>query len=121
LREHAKTYIAGELSMKANRLLLVAVSAGLLSVATGGRAQDSVTHFTASDGTKVTLTSGQPAPDRNGPAPNFGQLDTNHDGFISREEAKAYLPLFNDFDFLAHHANRISKQQYEFWNRTQNR
>jgi len=107
--------------MKANRLLFVIVSTCLLTVATSSRAQDSVTHYTASDGTTVTLTSGQPAPDHYGPAPKFGQLDANHDGFISRVEAEAYLPLFNDFDYLAHHANRISKQQYEAWKRTQNR
>lgn len=107
--------------MKTNRLLVAIVSVGLLMVATGGRAQDKVTHFTAGDGTKVTLTTGQPAPDHYGPAPNFGQLDSNHDGYISREEAEAYLPLFNDFDFPAQHANQISKQQYEFWKRTQNR
>jgi len=103
--------------MKTNCLLLAIIFTGLLTVATGGRAQDNVTHFTASDGTKVTLISGQPAPDHYGPAPNFGQLDTNHDGYISRDEAEAYLPLFNDFDFPAQHANRISKQQYEFWKR----
>lgn len=93
---------------------------GLLMVATGGRAQDKVTHFTANDGTKVLLTTGQPAPDHYGPALDFGQLDANHDGYISRDEAEAYLPLFNDFDFPAQHANRISKQQYEFWQRVQN-
>jgi len=113
--------IAGELNMKTNRLLLAIVSSGLLTVATGSWAQDKVTHFTSSDGTKVTLTSGQPPPDHYGSAPNFGQLDTNHDGFISRDEAEAYPPLFNDFDFPAQHANRISKRQYEFWNHTQSR
>lgn len=106
--------------MKTNLLLLSVIFVGLLMVATGGRAQDKVTHFTASDGTKVLLTTGQPAPDHYGPALDFGQLDANHDGYISRDEAEAYLPLFNDFDFPAQHANRISKQQYEFWQRVQN-
>jgi hypothetical protein len=106
--------------MKPNLFALIA-STALLVVATGSQAQNNATHFTNPDGTQVTLTSGQPAPAHYGPAPSFDQLDTNHDGFISRDEANAYIPLFNDFDFLAHHADRISKRQFENWNRTQNR
>jgi hypothetical protein len=107
--------------MKPNHLFTLLVSAGLLAFATGSQAQDSTTHFIAADGTRVTLNSGQPAPDHYGPAPAFEQLDANHDGFVSRDEANAYIPLLNDFDFIAHHANRISKRQFENWNRTQNR
>jgi hypothetical protein len=97
------------------------VCASLLAAATGLKAQDNTTRFTAQDGSQVTLTSGQPAPGHYGPAPTFEQLDTDHDGSISREEASVYLPLFNDFDHLAHHTDRISKHQFDNWNRTQNR
>ena len=70
----------------------------------------------------VIVNSGQPAPMNYGPAPSFEQLDVNHDGRISRDEAEAYIPLFNDFDFLAHHANSISRSgQFERWNASQNR
>lgn len=107
--------------MKTNRLLSAIVSIGMLAVADGSQAQDRATPITTNDGTHGTLTSGQPAPDHYGLAPGFGQLDTDHDGFISRDEAGAYPPLLNDFDFMAQHANRISNRQFEYWNRTQNR
>ena len=74
-----------------------------------------------SDTNTVTVRSSQPAPVNYGPAPPFEQLDANHDGRISREEAQAYIPLFNDFDYLAHHADKISRGQFERWNATQNR
>lgn len=108
--------------MKPNLLALI-VSTGLLAVAVGTQAQDSSTQITASDGTKVTVTSGQPAPKHYGPAPAFEQLDTNHDGFVSREEAEAYIPLYNDYDHLleSNHTKRVSKNQFERWNTTQNR
>ncbi|MEO8804121.1 MAG: hypothetical protein ABI304_01930 [Rudaea sp.] len=102
-------------------LLIIATSTAFLAFAGLAQAQDQVTHFTSSDGTQVTLTSGQPPADNVGPAPPFAQLDTNHDGWISRDEAAAYLPLLNDYDYIAHHANRISKSQFEHWNRTENR
>ena len=107
--------------MKPNRLLALIASSALLAIAAGAQAQDSGAHFTAADGTQVMLTSGQPAPDHYGPGPAFTQLDGNHDGSISREEAQAYLPLFNDFDHIAHHAERISRRQYEYWNQNENR
>jgi hypothetical protein len=108
--------------MKTNcHLSSIIVSIGLLTVADSSQAQGSATRFTTNDGTQGTLTSGQPAPDHYGPAPPFGQLDIDRDGFISRDEAGAYLPLLNDFDFVARHVNRISQRQFEYWNRTQNR
>ena len=97
---------------------LVLISTGVLFAA-AAQAQDQTTNFTTGDGTRVTLTSGQPAPDRSGPPPAFAQLDANRDGSISRDEAEAYTPLANDFDYLAHHADRISRAKYEHWVQTQ--
>ena len=75
---------------------------------------DHVSNFTTADGKQVTLTSGQPAPQSYGARPSFEQLDTDHDGFISRAEAHEYMPLYNDFDHLTH-GDRISKAQYNAW------
>lgn len=77
--------------------------------------QESVTHFTRADGTQVTVVSGQPPQKSYGPKPPFAQLDVNHDGGISRDEAAAFIPLLNDFDNLAHHVTRISKRTYDRW------
>ncbi len=101
--------------MKSNSQSVAVTVACLFAFSAGALAQDQVTHFSASNNSQVTLTSGQPGPDHYGPPPPFAQLDTNHDGSISREEAKAYIPLFNDFDHLAHHANQISKRQFDNW------
>lgn len=105
--------------MKYLRPLTLVAAASLFAVAASAQAQDQTEHFTAQDGTQVTLTSGQPAPDNYGPAPAFAQLDANHNGSISREEAQAYIPLLNDFDYLAHHADHVSKGQYKSWVKTQ--
>lgn len=94
--------------------------AGALLASAGAYAEDQTVHFTQADGTRVTLTSGQPAPDHYGLPPAFATLDTGHTGKITREQAQAYPPLLNDFDYIAHHANSITKAQYEHWVKSQN-
>ncbi|HEX3894755.1 MAG TPA: EF-hand domain-containing protein [Rudaea sp.] len=106
--------------MKTNRMF-VSLTVGIFAVAATASAQNSSTRMTDSNGNTVIVNSGQPAPASYGPAPPFEQLDANHDGSISRDEASAYIPLFNDFDYLAHHADKISRGQFERWNATQNR
>ena len=108
---------------KSNRLLILVASAALLAFAASSQAQDQTTHAAAADGTPVTVTSGQPAPNHYGPAPSFEQLDTNHDGFLSRDEAEAYIPLLNDYDNLLteNHVKRVSKRQFDTWNSKENR
>ena len=72
-------------------------------------------HFTDATGREVTLHYGQPAPESYGPKPSFAQLDTDHDGTISRAEAEAYVPLANDFDYLAQGKERITPREYAHW------
>jgi hypothetical protein len=94
---------------------------GLVAVLAAASVSAQVQTTRSSETSSVTVRSSQPAPVNYGPAPPFAQLDTNHDGRISREEANAYIPLFNDFDYLAHGANSISHKQFDNWNATQNR
>lgn len=95
--------------------ILLFTAASVAALACSAHAQDKVTHFTSADGTQVTLTSGQPSAGNYGPAPEFATLDTNHDGRISRDEADAYPPLINNFDYIAPHAQSISKARYQRW------
>jgi len=101
--------LAGTVPVACSLLMLCAAA----SAQTGS--QDQVTHYTQRDGTQVTLVSGQPHDPSYGPKPAFAQLDRNHDGFIDRSEAEAWIPLINDFDHLAFHTTRISQQSYAHW------
>lgn len=96
----------------ASSLLMLCAAA---SAQTKAGSQDQVNRYTQRDGTQVTLVSGQPHDPSYGPKPAFAQLDTNHDGFIDRNEAAAYVPLLNDFDHLAFHTTRVSQKSYANW------
>ena len=99
-----------------NGAFLFAAVALLASAATSAQTdRDRVTQFTSGDGTQVTVVSGQPPARSYGPKPPFAQLDTDHDGSISRNEAAAFPPLLNDFDNLAHHVATIGRSRYERW------
>jgi hypothetical protein len=93
-------------------IVAVAGAIGLCAVAS---AQDRVSDYTAADGTHVTVVSGQPADRSYGPKPSFEQLDANHDGIVTREEAQAFLPLLNDYDNLVHHVAGITPRMYARW------
>ena len=104
--------------MKVNSLL-VPLALGLCAFASAASAQDRTTTQTDRNGNTVIVRSGQPAAVNYGPAPSYEQLDPDHDGIITREEAATYPPLLNDFDYIAHHANTITRKQYERWVSTQ--
>ena len=101
--------------------LFVPLTLGLFAIASAASAQDHTMQQTDRQGNTTTIRSGQPAPVNYGPAPSYDQLDPDRDGIITREEAATYPPLLNDFDFIAHHANTITRKQYERWVATQAR
>lgn len=98
-----------------SKLVTGMTSLVLIGFCTGAGAQSDTHRFVDSRGQEVTVYSGQSKPVDYGPRPAFSQLDRNHDGFISREEAEAYPPLANDFDYLTH-GERITAAQYARWN-----
>jgi len=108
------------MEMHMNRSFILIVAGTLLAAAAGAQAQDQSTQFVDRDGTRVTVTSGQPAPDRPAPPPPFAQLDANRDGSISCDEAEAYTPLLNDYDHVTFpHKPRLTQAMYDQWVRTQ--
>ncbi|MGH8124157.1 MAG: hypothetical protein ACREPT_15480 [Rudaea sp.] len=73
------------------------------------------TTFTDAHGREVTAYSTHPKHEPFGPKPSFAQLDTDHDGTISRAEAEAYPPLDNDFDYVSGRGEKITARQYAKW------
>jgi hypothetical protein len=99
-----------------NAVSCAAITVSLLfAAATPCLAQDTVRHLADAQGHEVIVRTGMPAPDRYGPKPTFAELDRNHDGSVSREEAEAFPPLANDFDFVAQNGERILPRQYAQW------
>jgi hypothetical protein len=83
------------------------------SAATGSPSGANSATFNSAQG-QVTVNSkmGQ-APSTASP-PSFEQL-ANGKKAITKEDANAYPPLANDFEYAAHNGNSISKAQYERW------
>jgi hypothetical protein len=82
------------------------------SANTGSNGGDSATYNTAQGQVTINSTMGQ-APSTAAP-PSFEQL-ANGKKFISKEDANSYPPLANEFEYVAHNGNRISKAQYDRW------
>lgn len=73
-----------------------------------------------SNGGTLTVNSGMPANvQQYGPPPSFTTLDTNHNGCISEDEARAYPPLDSDFLYASGQGKCISRAQYKKWVDTQ--
>lgn len=76
----------------------------------------SSTSFQLADGTTVRVNSRPGQVLAAGPAPDFAQLDADHNGSISRDEAAAYTLLANDFQYADSNDSRgISKSEYSHW------
>ena len=71
------------------------------------------TTFNGSQG-QVTVHSTMGQTPTTASPPSFEQL-SGGSKFITEDQASAYPPLANDFDYVAGHSGRISKSQYEHW------
>ena len=93
---------------------LVAAAMPLAASAQQADAQDSV-HFRV-NGQPVEVTSVEPTPSMAGYHIDFTQLDRNHDGYISRSEARADPELSAEFNAVdTHHRGRLSKADLKGW------
>jgi hypothetical protein len=63
---------------------------------------------------QVTINSTVPSAPSTASPPSFEQL-AGGKKYITKEDANAYPPLANDFLYVSHNANRITKPQYERW------
>jgi hypothetical protein len=77
----------------------------------------SATYSTAQG--QVVINSTMPAAPSAASPPSFEQL-ANGKKYITKDDANAYPPLANDFLYVSHNGNRISKAQYEHWVKTLN-
>jgi hypothetical protein len=73
---------------------------------------DSATFNSAQGQVTINSTMGQ-TPSTVSP-PSFEQLSGGKK-VISKDDASAYPPLANDFEYAAHGSNSITKAQYERW------
>lgn len=73
------------------------------------------TEYRSADGL-LTIRSAGTGYTPSGPAPDFGQLDTNGNGSIDASEALGYKLLANDFRMAdSNRDGRVSKREYERW------
>ncbi|MEP6940588.1 MAG: EF-hand domain-containing protein [Rudaea sp.] len=101
--------------MRMQRIIFAASLSALFALCASAQAQVTTEQRTVdAQGNESVVRSGQPAPNNYGARPAFEQIDRNHDGFVTRDEAKAFPPLLNDFDKLTH-GDRISAGQYAAW------
>jgi len=82
------------------------------AASTSSNGTSSSTFNTAKGQVTINSTMGS-APSTASP-PSFEQL-ANGKKYISKDDANAYPPLANDFEYAAHNGSRISKTQYENW------
>jgi len=78
----------------------------------GGNGTNSATYNTSQG--QVTINSTTPPAPSTASPPSFEQL-AGKKKYISKDDANAYPPLANDFLYVSHNGNRITKAQYERW------
>lgn len=111
-----RTSLAGAMALAAFGFAAVAIAQTPPSSGQFEQGSESSTTLPLPDshGGTLTVHAGMPAQlPSYGPWPSFKSLDTNKDGRISEQEAKAYAPLENDFLQVSGGAKSISKAQYQ--------
>lgn len=78
----------------------------------GANSANSATYNTSQG--QVTINSTTPTAPSTASPPSFEQL-AGKKKYISKDDANAYPPLANDFLYVSHNGNRITKAQYERW------
>lgn len=96
--------------------LSVTVLGTLIAFGNVHAAQDPVPMRHTDRHDNIIIRTGETSYRPSGPAPTFDTLDTNHDGFISEDEARGYALLANDFQMAdSNRDRRISRREYERW------
>ncbi|NCT68163.1 MAG: hypothetical protein GXC76_11075 [Rhodanobacteraceae bacterium] len=104
--------------MKAHAFTLSALALCLASAAAAQTPPAADTHTTTyqTPQGELIVNWGQPPARDFGPPPPFAQLDRKGAGYIGSDEADAYPPLANDFNYAdLNHDGRISKHEYDWW------
>jgi hypothetical protein len=112
--------------MKYRTPLFVSLISASLLVVGAAFAQQSMPPPTGTDSTsttsttfnsakgQVTVNSSMAQTPSTASPPSFEQL-ANGKKVISKDDATAYPPLANDFEYAAHGGNSITRAQYENW------
>lgn len=102
--------------MLAHRIVPIGAVLLALGAASLAQGQDRVHRFQDRTGTEVELHSGMATYPADGPAPAFSALDTNRDGHVSADEARAYPLLATDFLYAdSNRDGRVSEREYARW------